>query len=430
MSQSVRHRFVRGTVANFIAVAFNQGSTLVANVLVARALDKIAYGEYAIVVNTLLTIGALAQLSTGYTASKFIAEFREVDKSRAGRILGACAEFSMMSAAVGATFIAVFSPWIAADLFLAPHLALALVLGSGFLAASAINGYQMGALGGLEAFDRLAYAGIVSGIGAIICVATGAWLWGLNGAITGLSIAGIGRCLVHFWLLRRELKRQHIVAQYRGSLRAERSTFLRFTLPAALSGYITIPAIWLSNTILVRQSGGFDQMALFAASNNIRVIVLFVPLTANVVMMSIINNLLSESTQSRFRKAYGNNILITAAGAIMIAGIAGLLAPYLLQAFGPSFTAGVPIAYFLLGAAVGEALSTALYQAMLARSQIWRILLFIVLPREIVLVSSALLLVPHYGGEGLAAAYLCAWMLSAFITLIVSIITFTRSTEA
>lgn len=420
MSQSVRHRFVRGTAANFIAVAFNQGSTLVANVLVARLLDKIAYGEYAIIVNTLLTIGTLAQVSTGYTASKYIAEFRAMDKARAGRILGACAKFSMISAAAGAALIVFLSPWIAANVFIAPHLTLALVLGSGFLAASALNGYQMGALGGLEAFDRLAYAGIISGTGSILGVAAGAWFWGLNGAIAGLSIAGLGRWAVHGWLLRDELKQQQIVAQYRGSLTAERSTFLTYTLPAALAGYLTIPAIWLSNTILVRQPGGFDQMALFAASNNIRIVVLFVPLTANVVMMSIINNLMGNSNQGRFRKAYGSNLLMTAAVAVGIAGVAGLLAPYLLGFFGASFAAGVPITYFLLGAAIGEALSIALYQAMQARSQIWRIMLFVTLPREIILVGSALLLVPHYGGAGLGAAYLAAWTTSAGLALIQS----------
>ena len=420
MSQSIRHRFIRGTAANFIAVAFNQGSTLLANVLVARLLDKTAYGEYAIIVNTLLTIGTLAQVSTGYTASKYIAEFRVTDKARAGRILGACANFSMISAAIGSAIIFCLSSWIATDVFLAPHLTLAIMLGTGFVAASALNGYQMGSLGGLEAFDRLALAGIVSGTVSICCIAAGAWFFGLNGAIAALSIAALVRWAIHAWLLRLELIQHQIVTQYRGSLRAESSTFLKFTLPAAIAGYLTIPAIWLSNTILVRQSDGFNQMALVAAANNIRIVVLFVPLTANAVMMSIINNLMSEKDQTRFQNAYAGNLLLTALGAVGIAGLAGPLAPYLLQSFGPSFVAGVPITYFLLGAAIGEALSTALYQAKQAHGQIWRMVLFITLPRELVLVGSAIALVPVYGGMGLAAAYLIAWTTSAVASLLLA----------
>jgi O-antigen/teichoic acid export membrane protein len=421
VSSSVRQRFVRGAAANFIAVAFNQGSTLVANILVARLLDKATYGEYAIVVNTLLTVGTMAQLSTGYTASKYLAEFRMADKARAGRILGACAKFSMISAAIGALAIVIFSKPIANDIFQAPHLALPLALGAGFLGASALNGYQSGALAGLEAFNRLALAGIVSGIGAILLIAGGSWLGGLNGALAGLTVAGVVRWFIHARLLHAELQRQQIIAIYCGSLTAERSVFLHFTLPAALAGYLTIPAIWLSNTILIRQPDGFNEMALFAASNAVRVVVLFAPLTANAVMVSIINNLFGEPSKSLFLSTYGFNLVITTGVTLGIAAMAALFAPYMLLAFGSEFATGLPITYLLLGAAVGEALSTALNHRIQARSQIWRMFFFVVLPREMIFMTSVLLLVPGFAGAGLGAAYFIAWTTCAGLAALVSI---------
>ena len=167
VSSLIRSRIVRGTFANFVAVAFNQGSTLVANVLVARLLSKTGYGQYAIVVNTLLTLATLAQLAIGYTASKYLAESRSSDKARSGRIVGACSLFSAISAAIGVGLIVVLSPWIAETLLLAPQLEAAFLVGAAFLGFSAINGYQLGALSGLEAFEKLAVAGTLSGLSAI-----------------------------------------------------------------------------------------------------------------------------------------------------------------------------------------------------------------------------------------------------------------------
>jgi hypothetical protein len=45
----LRDRLIKGTALNFLAVAFNQGSTLIVNIIVARILMKQSFGEYAMV---------------------------------------------------------------------------------------------------------------------------------------------------------------------------------------------------------------------------------------------------------------------------------------------------------------------------------------------------------------------------------------------
>jgi O-antigen/teichoic acid export membrane protein len=419
VSSLIRNRIVRGTFANVIAVAFNQGSTLVANVLVARLLNKTGYGEYAIVVSTLLTVATLAQLSTGYTAARYLAEFRSSDKKRAGRIVSACSLFSMASAGIGVGLIVVLSPWIAETLLLAPQLETAFLVGAAFLGFSAINGYQLGALSGLEAFEKLAVAGILSGLSAIAFIGLGAWLGGLNGAVAGLSASAIVRCGIHFVMLRSELRRQQIELVYKGSFRQERVAFSHFALPAALSGFVALAAIWLSNTLLVRQPSGYDQMALFAASNSIRAMVLFMPLTANAVMMSVLNNVLRNVGGAKFREIYALNVFATGLLTAVTAAILALAAPAILEFFGKSFVAGAPIVYVLMGAAVAEGLSRGLYQGLQAKGFIWTSLFYITLPRECVFLAFAVVLIPLYGGFGLAVAYLGGWIICAVVNSVI-----------
>ena len=152
----LRDRLIKGTALNLIAVAFNQGSTLIVNIIVARILMKQSFGEYAMVYGTVLTASTLAQLAMGYTATKYIAEFRSSDPERAGRIMGLCVTISALMAGAGTILLIAIAPWLAGTILKAPHLAIALMIGSGFLFFSSINGYQTGALSGLEAYGGLA----------------------------------------------------------------------------------------------------------------------------------------------------------------------------------------------------------------------------------------------------------------------------------
>ena len=221
--RTVKNRLITGTALNFLATAFNQGSTLVVNILVARILMKEGFGEYAMVQSTLLTLATLGQLATGYTAAKYVAEYRTVAPQRAGRIMGLCAIVSAAMACVATIVLVLIAPWLATSVLKAPHLSVALMIGSGFVFFSAINGYQTGALSGLEAYGGLAKAGVVSGIMTVIAISLGAWTGGLNGTLVGLSISAVLRCLIHSWWLRFESRAQGIEPKYRGSLGQEKS---------------------------------------------------------------------------------------------------------------------------------------------------------------------------------------------------------------
>ena len=75
-----------GVGFNLIGAAFNQGSTLVVNIVVANLLGREAFGQYTMVLATLATLATLGQLSMGYTATKHVAEFRSVQPARTSRI--------------------------------------------------------------------------------------------------------------------------------------------------------------------------------------------------------------------------------------------------------------------------------------------------------------------------------------------------------
>lgn len=417
----LRDRLIKGTALNLIAVVFNQGSTLFVNIIVARILMKQSFGEYAMVQSTLLMMATLSQLATGYTASKYIAEYRSSDPERAGRIMGLCAIVSAVMAGVGAFLLIAIASWLADTMLKAPHLAFTLIIGSGFLFFSSINGYQTGALSGLEAYGSLAKAGVVSGIVALAVISLGAWSGGLNGTLFGLSISALVRCAIHNRWLRLESRVQGVKPQYCGSFSQEKAVIIQFALPAAIAGYYSIPMIWLANSFLVRQPGGYGEMALYASSSSVRILVLFIPQIINNVSLSIMNNIKGSGDEERYKRVFKSNVFIVFL-AILIGGLViGLFGDTILGIFGREFRGGKKVLQVLMISTVFEGVAIALYQHLQAQGKIWLSFFLINIPRETVFVILSFILVPIQGAVGLSMAYGLSWLLTlAIIGIIIS----------
>ena len=414
----LRDRLIKGTALNLIAVAFNQGSTVIVNIIIARILMKQGFGEYAIVQSTILTLATLSQLATGYTASKYIAEYRSSEPDRAGRIMGLCAVISAVMACVGTILLITIAPWLADVILKAPHLAFALILGSGFLFFSAINGYQTGALSGLEAYGSLAKAGVTSGIVAMTVISLGAWWGGLNGTLIGLSISAFVRCAVHNRWLKHESSAHGIKPRYIGSFSQEKAIIYKFALPSAIAGYYSMPIIWIANSFLVRQPGGYGEMALYASSSSIRMLVLFIPQVINNVSLSILNNVKGSKDRKRYKRVYMSNVFVVFLATLTGGLVIGLFGDTILGIFGKEFGSGKMVLRVLMISTVFEGIAIALYQHLQAQERIWTSFFLITIPKETLFITLAFMLVPIQGAVGLGIAYTSSWLLTLAVICI------------
>ena len=269
---SLISRLSVGATWNLVASIFNQGSVFAINILVARLLGRSIFGEFTIIQSTLLSFSLIAQFSTGITATRYLAELRVRDRDRAGRILGLCTIVSAVMGTLTVILLFILAPWLSTSILKAPHLCTGLRIGGGFLFFAVINGYQIGALAGLENFKNIAKAGLFN-TGFMVSVSgLGAWYWGVNGALTGFAISALSNWLVHQHYLKRATSEQGIFASYHGVWR-ERRVLTKFALPAALSGFISMPALWLANVFLVRSPNGYKEMAMYNAAMNIRTLI-------------------------------------------------------------------------------------------------------------------------------------------------------------
>jgi len=160
----MQERQIRGVSLSTLAALLNQGSTFAANLMLANLLGKKGFGEFALVLSTLLSAAVLAQAGTGYTASKYLAEFRLQDRSRAGRIIGALGSLSLFVNSLSCLNLYLVAKPLANFWLKAPQLADELQTGAVTISVLAMTGFINGALAGLEAYPRMARAAIINGI--------------------------------------------------------------------------------------------------------------------------------------------------------------------------------------------------------------------------------------------------------------------------
>jgi len=404
---SLRARFQAGIFWNAIAAVAAQGTTFLANLVVANLLGRDGFGEFSIVYTTVLAAAGIAQVATGVTATKYVAEFRDLEKDRAGRVLGLCSLVSLAGGA-GATLLIISSAsWLAGRVLSAPHVVNELSVAAGFVLFSAANGYQQGALAGFEAYRNLARVSIAAGIVHVASVVVGTYWWDLTGAVTGVVVSAAVRWLLFNVALRAEAERRGIAIRYRNAL-GERTIVHRFAVPAAIAGLSTMPAVWLANVFLAQQPGGYGQVGLFTAANNLKNLVLFLPALTNNVGQALLNSQKGHRDQARYTKVFWANTGATATLLITASAAMAIFGKLLLGLYGATFDEAYPILMVLLVAAVMEGMATATYQVVQTQERMWASLFGIALPRDLLLIGGAYFLAARHGGLGLATAFALA----------------------
>ena len=411
---SMRQRFVHGVSWNLIGTALAQGSVFAANVVVANLLGPQSFGEFSLLQNSALTLSAIAQVATGVTATRYIAEYRQSDPARAGRIIGFCSLFTSGTGLLAGLILFLLAGWLSIFTLNAPQLSDGLKIMALYLVFSAMSGYQTGALAGLEGYRHVARLGVIhSGIHMVCCV-TGVWFFGLLGALWGL----VASLAVRWWLyhvaIRVEARLQGIQPTY-SIEKAERDLLWRFSLPAALSGLTSMPALWLANTFVVQQPGGYVQLGLFSAAFSLRTAVILIPTALNAVGGAIISNQIRAANGSHFRQAFWSNVMMLAASSVVGVGLMIFIGPSLVAWLGKDFQEAVKPLRLLMLSVLAEAIAIGLYQVIQTQERMWWSLIAVSIPRDGLIVIVAYMLASSQGATGLAVAYLAGWTFAACV---------------
>ncbi len=404
---SLRARFAVGVFWSLAGAVFSRGFLLAASVVCARVLGKEGFGALGIILSTAGMFGIFAGLGLGLTATKYVSEFRRLDPMRAGRILAFSACAAYISASAMTALLILFATPLARYILASPDLARPLAIGSGLVFFGAVNGAQIGALAGFEAFKSIARVNIISGLASFPLVVVGVWRGGLEGAIWGTVGALAINWVLNHRALRVECVRTNISYRF-ANCHEELGILHRFTLPAFLASIIVGPAIWACNALLVRQPGGYAELGLYAAADKWRLLILFVPISVFNLVVPVLSNLHGEGDSAGFQKVFRTNLKLNVGLALLAAIVISTFATPIMTAYGASFRGGRVVLIVLAFSACLEILNTILGQPLIAAHKMWLRFEFDLL-LVTVLLGFGRVLIPKWGAMGLAVSYTLAF---------------------
>lgn len=270
------YRLVRGAFWSAAGAVIARGLGIVSSIVVARVLGKVGFGELAIINSTTMMFELFACFGLGVTATKYVAEHRDTDPLKTGRIIGVAWLITAITGSLTGASLAVLAPWLAAHTLAAPHLGGLLRITGIALFITALNAAQSGALAGFEAFKTIASRNMIAGLLNFPIMIAGVFLAGLQGAVWATVVS----CAVNWFLchlaVRSEARRFGVPLTFSGCLQ-ELPLLWRFSLPAVFSGMMVVPVNWVCNALLVNQANGYAEMGLLQAANQWRNLVLFLP---------------------------------------------------------------------------------------------------------------------------------------------------------
>jgi O-antigen/teichoic acid export membrane protein len=405
---SALQRAIRGVGWNVFGSIVAQGGTFLSSVLVARLIGKHQFGQFAMIQSTVTTLTGLAALGLGITATKYVSQYRTTNPERAGRILGLSSMVAVLAALCFCAGLVVFAPSLATDGALVPDLRLSAI----YVFFITLNGYQVGALVGLEAFKKIAGISLVSGPATVLLTWALAYRFGIRGAVLAQGVSAFILWLFYHIALTFEGRATNIAVRYRGVWK-ERSALIRFSVPAMLSGIIGSFAIWWCNIILVR-TNGYAELAVFTAANNLRLMVVFLPALIARVTAPMLNSLLVSGNHVDYRRTFRGAIAVNGGIALLLALLLWGTNKQILHLFGKDFVGSTALVVLLLGSVVVEVVAVNLCQALFTSQSLWWQVAIITIWSAL-LAGASTFTIPRYGAAGLACSYLVAWCVSGVL---------------
>ena len=190
-ASDIRKRLARGSFWALVNALVVKMAALVQAILLARILGISGFGEWAILLSTGATIGLFTSYGLGTTTTKFVAEWRESELLRLGRLLGLLLFSALILGLVACVVLILAAVPLAEHLLAAPKLSGAVSMIGIIVLLQAMSGVYGGVLYGLEKFRESAIIQSISGVVGVALTLTLALKIGLNGAILGLLFTSL-----------------------------------------------------------------------------------------------------------------------------------------------------------------------------------------------------------------------------------------------
>lgn len=380
---------------------------LLTGIIVSRTVGVEEYGLYTLAQSTVNMFCMFATFGLGLSATKFTSEYYLINKDKVSSVIVTvflfCCMFSIISTVAlyySANFISIH---FYKNIKIKEVLELSAILIFFISMSSIIQSIMMG----LNIFKVLAFLNFIFGFISLICVVNGVFVGSVNGAVNGLIIANIINFLFLIVFLNRIFKKNEI--KIFKNIKLDLKMLWGFSFPVALGGLMVGPVNWLSVSYLARTvTDGLTEVAFYNIAMQWNMLILFIPSALAPVIIAKLSALTNKNQPLMKQLCYTS--VIYAVCTLLPTLFIVLFSVDILAVYGKDFYRGEFVLIIMSFAAVISAINMAIGQIIMVKNKAWHGFILNMIWGVMVLMFSYLF-IPKYKAEGLAFAYLSAYIL-------------------
>lgn len=406
-SSEIGNRIASGAFWSFTGNAIAKVIVLIAGILCAHILTKEQYGEFGMVRSTINMFITFGTAGFGMTATKYIAEYKNICKEKVNSIYHLTNGFAFITATIISVVILLLSEYLASVTLKSPHLVNAIRVGALLLFVTVLNGAQNGTLLGFEDFKARSFNTLIGSIFEAIFMLIGAYLHGVTGAILGYGIGYIALYIANLLSIRKNLSKHGITSLNRHVDKNDLKLLYQFSIPAALSSFLVGPSHWVSRTILVR-TNGFSELAIYEAANYWNSLILFIPAAISQIILPILSSI-PKNDKIQFWKVLKINLYLNVIISTLLALGVSLLSPLMMASYGSGYSNCYGILIILVCATIFNVSSSVVGNAIVSKGKMWIGFIFNLIWAFLFILFSCLFIYLGNGAKSIAIALLISY---------------------
>lgn len=371
---------------------------LLAGIIIARFLGKDIYGEYGVVKTTMFHIASFATLGLGFTATRFVARYKNTNESLLKGTIYSSVIITAISSAVLCLLLFVFATPLANYLD-EPRLTTPFRFLGVIIMAKALSTTTGAILGGTKNFKAVGINNIISGVSMLGMGAGFTYVWGLNGSLAALLSSQLILCVLNFISISKhtlsKLCHEESNPQY--------GPLLKFTFPVALQELSYTLAQW-GAVLLITKYCSLGEVGLYSAAAQWNAIILFMPSLLSNVVLSYLSGSETVKQQKKILKLM---LLVNFLATLVPFIVVYLLSGFITSFYGSTFGGMKDVMNILVFSTIFDCMSKVFQSNMISEGKNWTLFAFRTI-RDMSLLSITYLILSSSSGENGAIHY--AWI--------------------
>lgn len=360
-------KFINDSLWSLFANFAGKGLSLLSGIFIARMLGKSTFGEYGMIRNTILSLSILSTFGLGYTATKFIAEYKNEKKEYIRYITNKCMNITLFVSTLIAVFLFVFSKSIATTILENSKLSGGLKILSVLIILNGLVTTQTGVISGLSKFKELARVNVVSGIALFLSTIIFTFFWGFNGALYSLLVSQIINIFLNYRIVNNFYLENNININNFNN-RGLVNEILKFSTPVALQEIIFSFSMWLGSWLIIKL-GTYSDLGLYNAAIQWGNIILFIPAILRNVILS---HLSSSESEEKHNLLIKKTIYINFGITFIASCVVFLFSSFIEKGYGESYQGLNQLIVISSFTSVFVSVSNVYSQAYMSKNMNWK----------------------------------------------------------